>query len=146
MMENTLDLLELSEATHQALYSAAVKKTLIGDYAKAITLLQFLVVTALSNSAQYTKALAGCLHETGKLTNAVEFYQITYADNPEIHADCLLYSADCLLKLDLPVEAINCLDQFLELHVNNPTHVQWLAKAKLLHKIASKKALVLHNS
>jgi len=137
-MENLVAEFDLGQENYNVLYNIAVQKSMIGDHEQAITILKFLVINAIDERGKYMKALAGCFHHQSELSGAIHFYLMSYFIDPVLNVDCLLYTADCLMKQNRFHEVVDTLD-ILFTATANQDDAKFIAKAKMLHRIATNK-------
>jgi tetratricopeptide (TPR) repeat protein len=138
-MENHESITNLSTDNMELLYNIAIQKAIIGDYPASIKILNFLVGLNSSTQVKYMKALAGSFHHQDNLEPAIHFYLRSYLADPDANADCLLYTTNCLMKLQRFQDAIGTIEILSETCSTNPQYAKLMAKAKMFHRIASKK-------
>ena len=138
-MNNPQPAFELPQEDYQLLYNIATQKSAIGDYPAAIKILNFLVLAVPGEQVKYLKALAGCLHHQENFAEAIHFYLRSYFAESDANADCLLFTTDCLMKLNRVQEAHETLALLLKEYGTNPDYAQLMVKAKLLHRVTANK-------
>lgn len=134
-----MGLFELSEEYYITMYNIALQRCAIGNYASAIKILRGLILIANDNQLKYTKTLAMCLHHNSEFAAAAIFYLQVYDEDAATNADCLLYTAECLIQLNELQEAVEYLNLFMNNHSANYLDNPILVKVKMLHKIINKK-------
>jgi tetratricopeptide (TPR) repeat protein len=98
------------------LYNIAVKKCTVGEYEKALEILQFLNLLEPANS-MYMKATGGALQGLGQYREAYQMFQGSYIlnqKNKSAQVECLFYMAHCAIKQDKYDLAKKLLTSFLE--------------------------------